>query len=1610
MDLRLICADGRFVTVPGGVFYVDGPMTEPVDAVALTGALQAGRVPGATAVFVTEATRTRADAVERVRRRLSEIAAPVRDRYVLGTLPGEHADLDAWQGVTDTFGLSKHASYRPDLTSSPRVVPLDRAGLQTENDPVAVRVLPRAQAAARETLRAALDDASPSWDRLTGLVARAAAIRDELRVTLRMPGDEQRERAGAAYALAAGIALFGVPADADPAALLRLTRPLGADEVTGVWGGDQRAVNAAELVSGLVAAPGSGALVRADPDGAGRPRLGWLVSRPDGLAWIDPELDGDTAIRVMPPDDAISLLRALPGQGPAALRVDARGRPISTAAPSGPTRDVTPVNAAPVDASAGLAAPVDASAGLVTFENASAGSVAAEAGPVSDAALARLETLVAEVAETRTTADVLACTVLLHRFRDRLFPDGIRAGEVRDDIRLGTRRGANEFGSADGWPLVGSVDAIEAALRDRAPGSVAFVLVSRPGGLGHALAAYRVADGLRWVDLTAEEGARITRHRTARERLTGGGPAAGGVSMRALVADESGRRIPIAASGAITTAAALLDPPGHVDYAGSGLEVEFPDLLIFPDGVEDTLGHASELVIHRSGLFRIVAEKEDLYLGGDGVLYRTPEVARANGQRNPTRVYRIIPELVTGVMRTVPGEDDYVGLADVEPLLRAAEVRRADARGRGLRLADMFPRADGFRVTEAGQGAVVAGRPVGSESGARFQHTVGVPPGGLREFLQHVLEHTWRPGSARHLEAALAFGDYAAARFLARRDLGAGWEDSVPFPAGGLTRPVALDPHARQLAGYLALLYSNAAGIAHGVVYAGLGKDNLAVAGRNTMAFVVDELPQPVRDHLGHDAVHLADAFRERVQRTVEELDERAAPLLRRMGATRFADVPYPVRTHHGEDPASMERLFGGTAHTYFQRGLRGSPDDPFAEVVVDQFRSLNVGAVPAPDRGNGELPLVVMEVRSYGERLQSVVDGIAHHRTLTDVARSTFARERQTLPAVTLPAIDALERLVPQRIPFDTERHDLSRDAAVAVDRIAGRVADLSRATGVPLDLHVEGGGRGGWLGVGAARTADRRVEAVRGRLEPALAAQHLPAHAVRYYEHNRGNAEASASGASLTSKEDQRAVLVWVRRRPQGQSTTVFRAAVRYDDPPSLPPALRGLDAEAKRDALRGHVGEAADRIGTVLERFPNSDAAVLWRTAVAGLENAAEGLGHLFEQAAATLIQLDPTVVDVLAPLWSGRGMPARPVPAPRAIGPWTTGDLTAMATGLGRPLLTVDLSGRTPHAVDGLEHALREHEWWGEAPIVVATLGTRATNDAFAVLRERYRPITIQPAVTADLDVVQRLIDQDGTVAAEAPALTADLLRTAAALPAAPHGTALPPVLAGLLTAGDDAARYHRRHADQLTDPGVRAALDTLIGTGPDGERLAGFRVALGLDSGPAERLVPVATGVLEVEPAYTGGPVPASFAYDFLARPGGREERFALDGLLFQIVLAGRMGPPAALELLRAGAQTAVDRAVTGVFEAAFDVLALSEREAAADPGTDGTLKAILAKVERVTGTARPDPASAPPDCVDPIDRAAFVGRLDALRDTLRADDRPAAAALIETITYVLSNC
>ncbi|GAB7042489.1 MULTISPECIES: hypothetical protein [Catenuloplanes] len=480
----------------------------------------------------------------------------------------------------------------------------------------------------------------------------------------------------------------------------------------------------------------------------------------------------------------------------------------------------------------------------------------------------------------------------------------------------------------------------------------------------------------------------------------------------------------------------------------------------------------------------------------------------------------------------------------------------------------------------------------------------------------------------------------------------------------------------------------------------------------------------------------------------------------------------------------------------------------------------------------------------------------------------------------------------------------------------------------------------------------------------------------------------------------------------RPAPENPEIFRADVAYADPPVLPrmPGVRSAGDQVAE--LRRHVDAAEARVRAVLDRFPHSDAAEVARTALRELERAerstpgesdVRSLRFLLDQAAAGVIQLDPSARTVLRPLWSGRRTPARPVPAARSLGAWADGDLASLTAGLPRPVLSVN-----PAAMTDLEPALRAHQRWGEVPVVLTTLGTKATDEVFAGLRERFRPVVVQQAVTGDMTKVWRLIDQHGVVVREAPALTAELLRTAGGLPAAPHGTALPPVLAGLLTA-DDPVAYQRTHEQELSDPGVRDALDTAIANDPDGARLAAFRVALSLPPGPAERLVPAVSSVLAVEPAYTGGPVPASFAYDFAAQIDGRKERFAMDGLLFQLVLAGRIAPGQALDLLRAAERTAVDRAVTDVFEAVLDAVALSEQQAAGDPHTDPVLRSILDRVRTVAVTAR-KPGAPPPDCVDPIDRTAFVGRLDALRDMLRDSGSPARAAVIEAVNYTLANC
>ncbi|GAB7042491.1 MULTISPECIES: hypothetical protein [Catenuloplanes] len=2357
-DFRLVCADGRFIAVPGGVFYHDGPMAEPVDPAALAGALRAPRVAGAVAVFVPERARTRIGATDRVRRALDDLPAPARDRLVLGTPPGEAADQAAWLGLTDELGLARHAAYRPGLTPSRRVVPLDAAGLENPDHPAAVRVLPRDQAAARETVRAALDGTPPSWERLELLAVRSAAIRRELGLP---PG--HRGRSGAGYALAAGIALFGVPGGADPATLRRDVRQIPADEVLRAWGGPVAAVDAGELVAALAAAPGSGALVRVPAPGAGRPGLVWLVSRPGGLVSIDLEADDDAPIRVLTPRDAVSML----GTAPVAARVTPHGEanpqgetePRGAAGPRGETEPRGETGPRVGPAAGGAVAPPDPADFTAAGMRALTGRIVARLGSGS--------------------GDVY-CAAAIGVARDELFgrfgvaltpPDG----RSRDDLDLHDGLWAG-WGAPRTWPRTTGWAEIGRIVGEE-PGRVAFVLSGRPGAIGHAFLVVSTADGVLWVDPSAtREADRVRTHAEMTVPGRDGLPkAAGAVDLRTRIFRRDGTAVtvPVAppeSAGPDATALAMTDRADR-RYRGSGVEDEESVMLFLPPGIVPNDARSQVLAWGPGHTYRIEVETKGFFLGADGLLYASPVDARAAGGDGRATTVAII-ERVSGILRSHPHE---VNRPAPEPVFdafgrMAAKTRTlpgSDGGGPVMPLTEFLSGLDlDLEFTDLGLRTAVGRPPVRDEPGSHYHYTHGVVLSGMREFLEHVRDNTWRNLdlgylTQEHLTDGLRFGDQLAEWFL---------EDG-PEASGT----------ANLIAGYAALFYDSFAGAATWPIYAGLNKVEIAVLSRvDAFADILERMPMDVveffgenwdriwaelqfsigaripdyttryraRNHderfffkddfrhaLTHGRLHTLEEYarsafvldaervtqwdaigyttaapldlaggallREhvpvevrsyvarritarRAQQLNGELSRRAAAAydaalavgpaeraagarawlspvadtelrwgspygrpsaaVRRLEATAAArgrqmvaldgageeaatelsyllrDEPglagsalfwvplldralndvrqahrlnmiYPVITRLpgtlgaanpvaarywrvvtfdnrvielGEGDLTPDRLgaaldrldtlaravpqpervptpalttaelttlfrdvvasgrrlarhtgdrtvaeclalvkslmgrlhragvrvprtreeplpgtwlgdrqdwerFGGweslagdprftpgstavvlteragaphghvyAAYRTADQGVRwvnltdrggkpraGRPGETPADFDADTYtRMIVIGpdgvVVPAPERpepesrsrtaslldppvskgyrgsgvedeetvmlflGEGQdlstLRGALLAVGTYGgfrvetdtktvyrgadgryyidradaiaaggdgrgvttaiiERVSGIMRSHPHEfqRDDPDWVFDAFARmaeQTAKLPGpygagpvmslheflarsgvdVTLTPLgadvsvgrppvgeapgshyhfthgvvlsgmrDFLEH-VRDHTWRDQDHGYLTRDhltdglafgdrlaadflaatggpeaaataklvagyAALFYDNFAGvatwpvsehglnkvQIAVLSRvdafadlldrlpaeavtflgerwgtiwerleasvraripdyderlrATGrapewtvgnfhlvpthrsftlqqyaksafvagaervtqsqaidftteAPLDLadgallieHVPvevrsygarrlTAGQARYWNEQLTRQANRAYEAelalpaaVRARRGTAWLAG-APEPGVRWLSAQPGTPDwAGALGRTATRMRHPLVVVdvadgtdmaaarlsALLAAEPELAGTALFvapsydgglndlrrayglnivypieveqpdtgavdaywrlvtfdnrvtylgagaftartliiamdgadtaahaglavsgdvevrRVEVAYTAPPVPPPLLAPQNPVAE---LRAHVDAATERVTEVVNRFPHSVAAELVRTALERLRSAERqpptdddvtDLRFLLDQAAAEVLRLDPGAEPVLRPLWSGRHRAARPLPPPRSIGPWTAGDLGELTAGVRRPVLTVDLSGRTPAALDELERALRAHEWWGEVPIVVATVGNGVTNDAFAALRERFRPVVVQAEAIVGMDfrMVWRLSGPDGTQVMQRPGLTATLFEEAARLPAAPRGAALPPVLAGLLTAGDGAAEYHRGNAAELSDPGVRDALDRLIATAPDGERLAGFRVALGLDGTATHRLAPAVRSLLDVEPPYTGGPVPASFAYDFLALAGaGRRERFALDGLLFQIALAGRMTPDAVLDLVRAGARTAVDRAVAVVFEAVTEVMALTDEQAARDPGTDPVLRAVLAKVRKVSDTTRP-PGAPPPDCLDPVDRAAFVGRLDGLRDLLRGTGRPARAALIETLTHTLSNC
>ncbi|GAB7052441.1 hypothetical protein [Catenuloplanes indicus] len=356
------------------------------------------------------------------------------------------------------------------------------------------------------------------------------------------------------------------------------------------------------------------------------------------------------------------------------------------------------------------------------------------------------------------------------------------------------------------------------------------------------------------------------------------------------------------------------------------------------------------------------------------------------------------------------------------------------------------------------------------------------------------------------------------------------------------------------------------------------------------------------------------------------------------------------------------------------------------------------------------------------------------------------------------------------------------------------------------------------------------------------------------------------------------------------------------------------------------------------------------------------------------------------------------------------------ITASARGVaGPPVRVINLGGPAESAlaaVRRLDETLRNDAWRGVAPIVVATMGTKRTEDAFALVRHARGAVTVQETMDADFKQVWQLL---GPHAAQADTMvaapTVELFRRAGTL-VRPAGGTLTPELAAWISAPDWAATeaYHRAYAPALHTPGVADELRRVIAENPADQRLPGLLLALetGRRAGgvPDTRLTPRAVSFLEAEPAYRGGPVPPTFVYDYLAGAGrGRRDRFTMDGLLFQLMLAGQLSPDETLALARTGTANRLDRANVTVIEMVADLLAVSPDRLRTDSAA--VTAEFVARARRVASTQT---GVKPEECLDPVDRTAWVGRLDGLRDDLRARGETARAAILDALTYTLSNC
>jgi hypothetical protein len=554
------------------------------------------------------------------------------------------------------------------------------------------------------------------------------------------------------------------------------------------------------------------------------------------------------------------------------------------------------------------------------------------------------------------------CLAVVEELVQLRFPAGIVTGRVRDDDVNGagtlTRRylgvPSREWTPVTDWQAL--ADSVAAA----GAGAAAFVMINRPGRIGHALALVATRhDGVLMVDPDMPGHATTSvvlppmpfnRTRAGLTRLDKVRNKYPLVEARALIVDPEGRTAAPASTSTASlsgTVRAITDA-AHRPIGAIGFEAELRPMVMLRQEFTDAAELVSDFQITaRDGTFKVVLDKTGAYMATDRTFYRSRiNLEQAGKQMAGTRAtWWSILEIVTEPMKVLPGEDDKQGEEGVFAAIRSI-LSRIDIREE-TPIEDIFPIED-FSYSGDAKGAFLLPDPTeDAVSKLHLHYTVGVSLESGMSFLVY-LRRRMPSLDKRRLSDGIRFAEEMVSRYLG--------SDYVPATAGLLdARDVSM------LRFFLAVVYTQVAAVLPpGPHDQPLIKNRTGIALRTDLAAWRRELPQPVQDFLKTNVTEMRAAL---------------------------------VRTARAEKPELPVGVLGLRTLDESEATIGDYLDNALLPVssaqIIDQDKALGVDTHFAElDTAGGRLqaPLVLLELRYFG----------AYANTLQEVHTTFTALKRQ--------------------------------------------------------------------------------------------------------------------------------------------------------------------------------------------------------------------------------------------------------------------------------------------------------------------------------------------------------------------------------------------------------------------------------------------------------------------------------------------------------------------------------------------------------------------------------------------------------------------------------------